>query len=125
MYFNGGIAIHGSPSIPPYPASHGCIRIPMYAAPTFYDQVGAGTRVLVLNSPEAPAPPDEGKAVPNAVAPPDTAPPATTPPATVPPAAVTTTTQPAETPVVTTTTTTIAAPPDVTVSTLPGSSAVP
>ncbi|HUR24113.1 MAG TPA: L,D-transpeptidase family protein [Acidimicrobiales bacterium] len=82
MYFNGGIAIHGSPSVPAYPASHGCIRIPMYAAPTFYDQVPAGTRVHVLNSPEAEAPPDEGKPVPNAVAPPDTttttAPPATT-----------------------------------------------
>ena len=82
MYFNGGIAIHGSPSIPPYPASHGCIRIPMYAAPTFYDEVGPGTRVHVLNSPEAPAPPDEGKPVPNAVAPPDPAPPAP-PPETV------------------------------------------
>jgi lipoprotein-anchoring transpeptidase ErfK/SrfK len=72
MYFNGGIAIHGSPSVPAYPASHGCIRIPMYAAPTFYNQVAPGTRVHVLNSPEAEAPPDEGKAVPNAVAPPDT-----------------------------------------------------
>ncbi len=83
MYFNGGIAIHGSPSVPAYPASHGCIRIPMYAAPTFYDQVPAGTRVHVLNSPEAEAPPDEGKAVPNATIPPDTttttaAPPVTT-----------------------------------------------
>jgi lipoprotein-anchoring transpeptidase ErfK/SrfK len=72
MYFNGGIAIHGSPSVPAYPASHGCIRIPMYAAPTFYNEVPAGTRVHVLNSPEAEAPPDEGKPVPNAVAPPDT-----------------------------------------------------
>lgn len=26
-YFNGGIAIHGSPSIPGYPASHGCARM--------------------------------------------------------------------------------------------------
>jgi lipoprotein-anchoring transpeptidase ErfK/SrfK len=83
MYFNGGIAIHGSPSIPPYPASHGCVRIPMYAAPTFYDQVPAGTRVHVLNSPEAQAPPDEGRAVPNAVAPPDTTP-TTSPPDTTP-----------------------------------------
>jgi len=72
MYFNRGIAIHGSPSVPAYPASHGCIRIPMYAAPTFYDQVPAGTRVHVLNSPEAEAPPDEGRPVPNAVPPPDT-----------------------------------------------------
>ncbi|RPF22418.1 L,D-transpeptidase family protein [Myceligenerans xiligouense] len=26
-YFTGGIAVHGSPSIPAYPASHGCIRV--------------------------------------------------------------------------------------------------
>ncbi len=26
-YFNGGIAIHGSPSIPGHPASHGCARL--------------------------------------------------------------------------------------------------
>ena len=26
-YFVGGYAIHGSPSIPPYPASHGCVRV--------------------------------------------------------------------------------------------------
>ncbi len=82
MYFNGGIAIHGSPSVPAYPASHGCIRIPMYAAPTFYNEVPAGTRVHVLNSPEAEAPPDEGKAVPNAVAPADTTTTTTAPPAT-------------------------------------------
>ncbi len=106
MYFNGGIAIHGSPSIPAYPASHGCIRIPMYAAPTFYDQIGAGTRVHVLNSPEAAAPPDEGKAVPNAVAPPDTT---TTTVAPAPPAPAPTTTT-TEAPAVTTTTTTTTAP---------------
>jgi hypothetical protein len=103
MYFNGGIAIHGSPSVPAYPASHGCIRIPMYAAPTFYDQVPAGTRVHVLNSPEAEAPPDEGRAVPNAVAPPDTTP-VTTPTTTPAPEPTTTTTLPE------TTTTTPASP---------------
>lgn len=27
FYFVGGIAIHGSPSIPPYPDSHGCCRV--------------------------------------------------------------------------------------------------
>ncbi|MGA0878193.1 MAG: L,D-transpeptidase, partial [Ilumatobacteraceae bacterium] len=26
-YFKGGIALHGSPSIPNYPASHGCVRV--------------------------------------------------------------------------------------------------
>ena len=27
MYFHRGFAIHGSPSVPPWPASHGCVRI--------------------------------------------------------------------------------------------------
>jgi peptidoglycan hydrolase-like protein with peptidoglycan-binding domain len=26
-YFNGGIAVHGAYSVPPYPASHGCARV--------------------------------------------------------------------------------------------------
>lgn len=26
-YFNGGIAVHGSSSVPPWPASHGCCRV--------------------------------------------------------------------------------------------------
>jgi hypothetical protein len=30
-YFNGGIAIHGSTSVPPYPASHGCARVSITA----------------------------------------------------------------------------------------------
>ena len=27
MYFYGGWAVHGSPSVPAYPASHGCVRL--------------------------------------------------------------------------------------------------
>jgi hypothetical protein len=30
-YFNGGIAVHGAPSVPPYPASHGCTRVSIAA----------------------------------------------------------------------------------------------
>jgi hypothetical protein len=26
-YFNGGVAVHGFPSVPAYPASHGCVRV--------------------------------------------------------------------------------------------------
>jgi len=26
-YFTGGYAVHGSPSVPPFPASHGCVRV--------------------------------------------------------------------------------------------------
>jgi cell wall hydrolase len=46
-YIVGGIAIHGNPSVPTYPASHGCIRIPMFAAKEFYEMTPIGTRVLV------------------------------------------------------------------------------
>jgi peptidoglycan hydrolase-like protein with peptidoglycan-binding domain len=30
-YFNGGIAVHGAASVPPYPASHGCARVSIAA----------------------------------------------------------------------------------------------
>jgi lipoprotein-anchoring transpeptidase ErfK/SrfK len=26
-YFHDGVAVHGYPSVPPYPASHGCVRV--------------------------------------------------------------------------------------------------
>jgi lipoprotein-anchoring transpeptidase ErfK/SrfK len=32
MYFLRGFAIHGYPEVPAYPASHGCVRVPMWAA---------------------------------------------------------------------------------------------
>ena len=47
VYVVGGVAIHGSPYVPRRPASHGCIRIPMYAAKAFYDATAIGTVVLV------------------------------------------------------------------------------
>jgi hypothetical protein len=47
MYFKGGFAIHGYPSVPAYPASHGCVRIPMWIAPTLYGMHGHGTTVVV------------------------------------------------------------------------------
>lgn len=53
QYFNDGIAIHGSPSVPPYPASHGCIRIPMSAAEWFPSHVYVGMPVYVTGAPEA------------------------------------------------------------------------
>ena len=51
-YFRGGWAIHGSPSIPPYPASHGCIRVSNDAINWIWDQFGApvGTPVLIHRS---------------------------------------------------------------------------
>ena len=28
LYFHGGIALHEYPDVPPYAASHGCVRMP-------------------------------------------------------------------------------------------------
>ena len=47
MYFTGGYAIHGNPSVPPYPASHGCVRVPMWIAPTLYATNDYGETVYV------------------------------------------------------------------------------
>jgi uncharacterized protein (DUF305 family) len=49
LYFNEGIAIHGFPSVPPQPASHGCVRIPMSSATWFPEKVPNGTPVYVLD----------------------------------------------------------------------------
>jgi len=49
-YIVGGIAIHGNPSVPVYPASHGCIRIPMFAAKQFSEINPVGTVVIVYYS---------------------------------------------------------------------------
>jgi peptidoglycan hydrolase-like protein with peptidoglycan-binding domain len=35
-FFLRGFAIHGYPSVPPYPASHGCVRVPMWVATRLY-----------------------------------------------------------------------------------------
>jgi N-acetylmuramoyl-L-alanine amidase len=47
MYFLRGFAIHGYPSVPPYPASHGCVRVPMWIAQTLYAGHDHGTTVVV------------------------------------------------------------------------------
>lgn len=56
-YIVGGIAIHGNPSVPAYPASHGCIRIPMHAATEFSDMTPIGTPVIVYENPAVPIEP--------------------------------------------------------------------
>jgi peptidoglycan hydrolase-like protein with peptidoglycan-binding domain len=63
QYFNGGIAIHGATSVPAYPASHGCIRIPMAAAEWFPSQVYADMAVHVVGVPGEPLAPDIAKPV--------------------------------------------------------------
>jgi lipoprotein-anchoring transpeptidase ErfK/SrfK len=47
MYFLCGFAIHGYPSVPAYPASHGCVRVPMWLAPRLYRQHSHGAVVYV------------------------------------------------------------------------------
>jgi peptidoglycan hydrolase-like protein with peptidoglycan-binding domain len=46
-YFDGGFAIHGLASVPAYPASHGCIRVPLAEAPGLYTFAGFGLPVWV------------------------------------------------------------------------------
>ncbi|MGI9595564.1 MAG: L,D-transpeptidase family protein [Acidimicrobiales bacterium] len=48
LYFNGGIAFHGASSVPLYPASHGCIRLPMHVADYLPSELPNGTPVHVL-----------------------------------------------------------------------------
>ena len=50
VYFYDGVAIHGNPAVPPNPASHGCIRIPVFAAKDFFDLAEIGTPVKIYDS---------------------------------------------------------------------------
>jgi lipoprotein-anchoring transpeptidase ErfK/SrfK len=46
MHFNGGYAMHEG-YVPPYAASHGCIRIPRGMAEHFFDAAPEGTPIIV------------------------------------------------------------------------------
>jgi len=48
-YFVGGVAIHGSMSVPAYPASHGCVRVTVKAMDFIWDNdiLPRGSQVLV------------------------------------------------------------------------------
>jgi peptidoglycan hydrolase-like protein with peptidoglycan-binding domain len=48
-YISGGVAIHGSRSVPIEPASHGCIRIPIFSAREMSKLLPIGTIVLVYD----------------------------------------------------------------------------
>ena len=39
LYFHRGWAIHGSTSVPPEPASHGCVRVPLWEAKRLFENV--------------------------------------------------------------------------------------
>jgi N-acetylmuramoyl-L-alanine amidase len=46
-YFYGGYAIHGSYSVPPYPVSHGCVRVTIRAMDRLWRLLPVGRRVFV------------------------------------------------------------------------------
>jgi len=46
-YFIGGYAIHGYHSVPTYPASHGCLRVPIPQAWAIYSWIDFGDQVFV------------------------------------------------------------------------------
>jgi len=48
-FISGGVAIHGSRSVPFQPASHGCIRVPIFAAREMSKLLALGTIVLVYD----------------------------------------------------------------------------
>ena len=48
-FISGGVAIHGSRNVPNEPTSHGCIRIPIFAAREVSKLLKIGTIVLVYD----------------------------------------------------------------------------
>jgi peptidoglycan hydrolase-like protein with peptidoglycan-binding domain len=46
-YIVSKTAIHGYPSVPPYPASHGCVRAPIWTAADLFFELPKGTPVDV------------------------------------------------------------------------------
>ena len=57
VYFMWGTAIHGAPAVPARPDSHGCVRIPIFAARRIYDETALGTLVIVHRGALPPRPP--------------------------------------------------------------------
>jgi L,D-transpeptidase-like protein/putative peptidoglycan binding protein len=49
MYFVGGYAIHGGDPVPPYPASHGCVRVPDFVISRLFYSEPYGETVYVYS----------------------------------------------------------------------------
>jgi peptidoglycan hydrolase-like protein with peptidoglycan-binding domain len=97
VYFtSSGVAVHGSTSVPTYPASHGCVRIPMHIAEYFPSLVKNGDAVYVLAGPGATPATPPARSQPAGPPPSDapTSPDSTTTTAPPPPEETTTTTAP-------------------------------
>ena len=48
-YFKEGWAVHGSPSIPPKPASHGCVRVPRGADKILSKRMPVGMKIYIYS----------------------------------------------------------------------------
>ena len=48
-YFHGLRATHGWPEVPTYPASHGCVRVPMWAARWLNSRIRIGDRMIIYH----------------------------------------------------------------------------
>ncbi|HVE93246.1 MAG TPA: L,D-transpeptidase family protein [Actinomycetota bacterium] len=81
-YIVGGIAIHGAPSVPAGPASHGCIRVPMSFSQALSGMLPVGTVVVVHDG--GPMVQEQDVASPPGADTPDAAAPATAPPSQEP-----------------------------------------
>jgi N-acetylmuramoyl-L-alanine amidase len=46
--FSGGVAMHEYPDVPPFAASHGCVRVTQYDAHWLFDFASVGTSVHVI-----------------------------------------------------------------------------
>ncbi|MFI5101092.1 MAG: L,D-transpeptidase family protein, partial [Actinomycetes bacterium] len=46
-YFTGGYALHEYPDVPPYPASHGCVRVPAGDSLVVWEFAALGTPVVI------------------------------------------------------------------------------
>ena len=49
VYFIRGYATHGYPSVPTYPASHGCLRTPIPDAKHIYNWIDIGDYFYVYS----------------------------------------------------------------------------
>ncbi len=54
VYFNFGIAVHGAMNVPNEPASHGCIRIPIFISEYFQKLVNYNDRIYVFDGVKEP-----------------------------------------------------------------------
>jgi peptidoglycan hydrolase-like protein with peptidoglycan-binding domain len=47
LYFEEGWAMHGEPLVPPYPASHGCVRTHDWDQDWLFPQIPVGTQIVI------------------------------------------------------------------------------